>query len=179
MFSRSLRRAVLMVLAAVVSISLPTAALAAKPASPPLIGTFPIGHDEEVLEPESSMCGFEILSQSKGTASFQVFFDEAGDPSRVQIHATWTGILSANGITLTGRSSLNQILDFQANTVVEVGLVFQNRGRGTGVVLMDRGRLVWSVDPETGDFAIPPLFEAGPHPQLHGDLGDLCQALTA
>jgi hypothetical protein len=43
---------------------------------------------------------------------------------------------------------------------------------------MDRGRLVWSVDPETGDFAFPPVFEAGPHPQLHGDLGGLCEALT-
>lgn len=177
MHSPFLRRVTLTVVAAVLSVAAPAASLAAAPASPPLMGSFPIGH-EALLEPESSLCGFEILVQTSGTAKFQAFLDEAGDLSRVQVHARWTGTLSANGITLTARSSLNQILDFEASTVVEVGLVFQNAGPGTGVVLMDRGRLVWSVDPETGDFAFPPVFEAGPHPQLHGDLGGLCEALT-
>ena len=171
------RRVTFTLVATVLSVATPAASLAAAPASPPLIGSFPIGH-EGILEPESSLCGFDIIAESSGSATFQVFFDEAGDPSRIQLHARWTGTLSANGITLTGRSSLNQTLDFEASTVVEVGLVFQNAGPGTGVVLMDRGRLVWSVDPETGDFAFPPAFEAGPHPQLHGDLGWLCEVLT-
>jgi len=177
MYSRSLRRAMISVVAAVLSVAAPAASLAAAPASPPLIGSFTIGHDE-ILEPESSLCGFEIWVQTSGTASFQAFLDKSGDLSRVQVQARYTGTLSANGVTLTARSSLNQILNFEASTVVEVGLVFQNAGRGTGVVLMDRGRLVWSVDAETGDFAFPPAFEAGPHPQLHGDLGGLCEALT-
>ena len=43
---------------------------------------------------------------------------------------------------------------------------------------MDRGRLVWNIDPETGEMIGEPVFEAGPHPQLHGDYGDLCAALT-
>jgi len=45
---------------------------------------------------------------------------------------------------------------------------------GTGVVLMDRGRLVWNIDPETGETVEDPVFEAGPHPSLHGDFGELC-----
>lgn len=177
MFSRS-TRVIASVAAVLLSVAVPAASLGAQPASPPLIGSFPIGGHFDALEPESSMCGFQITADSSGTAKFQVFFDEAGDPSRIQLHARWTGTLSANGITLSGRSSLNQILDFEASTVVEVGLVFQNVGRGIGVALMDRGRLVWSVDPDTGQFAFPPVFEAGPHPQLHGDVTNLCEALT-
>ena len=177
MFPRS-TRAIASIVAVFLSIALPAGSLAAPPATPPLMGSFPIGGQTTALEPESSLCGFDIAAESSGTANFQVFFDEAGDPSRIQLHARWTGTLSANGITLSGRSSLNQILDFEASTVIEVGLVFQNVGRGIGVALMDRGRLVWSVDPETGEFAFPPVFEAGPHPQLHGDVTGLCEALT-
>ena len=173
-----LRHATAPAVAALLSIVVPAASLAAPPALTPLIGSFPIGGHVVALEPESSLCGFAITSDTSGTATFRVFFDEAGDPSRVHIHAMWTGRLSANGITLTARSSLNQFLDFEASTVIEVGLVFQNAGPGTGVALMDRGRLVWSVDPDTGEFAVPPVFEAGPHPQLHGDVSGLCEALT-
>ena len=166
------------VAAALLSIAVPAATLAAAPASPPLMGSFPIGGETTALEPESSLCGFDIAAASSGTAKFQVFFDEAGEPSRIHIHAMATGTVSANGITLNSRGSLNQFLDFEDSTAIEVGLVFKNAGPGTGVALMDRGRLVWSVDPDTGDVLFPPIFEAGPHPQLHGDVSGLCAALT-
>jgi hypothetical protein len=45
------------------------------------------------------------------------------------------------------------------------------------VVLSDRGRLVFDLDPETGEY-VDLIFEAGPHPSLHGDFGDLCAVLT-
>jgi len=124
------------------------------------------------------MCGFPIRAETSGMATFRLYFDELGEPSRVHVHARSTGSISANGITLTVRSSLNQFIDFEASTAVEVGLVFQNAGPGTGVALMDRGRLVWSLDPDTGEVLFPPIFEAGPHPQLHGDVSGLCEALT-
>lgn len=171
-------RTTALVVAAVLSIAVPVATLGAAPASPPLMGSFPIGGETTALEPESSLCGFDIAAASSGTAKFQVFFDEAGEPSRIHIHAMSTGTVSANGITLNSRGSLNQFLDFEASTAIEVGLVFKNAGPGTGVALMDRGRLVWSVDPDTGDVLFPPIFEAGPHPQLHGDVSGLCAALT-
>jgi hypothetical protein len=178
MIPTALRRATATAVAALLSMAVPAATLAAPPASPPLIGSFPIGGQTTALEPESSLCGFDIAAESSGTADFQVFFDEAGDPIRIHVHAMSTGTLSANGITLRSRSSLNQFLDFDDSTVIELGLVFQNAGPGTGVALMDRGRLVWSVDPSTGDVLFPPVFEAGPHPQLHGDVTGLCEALS-
>lgn len=174
MFARTLRRGAALAVAIVMALGIPAAGLAA---SPPLIGTFPIGSTTTVLEPESSMCGFDISAETSGLARFQALFDQAGDLSRVLVHAQWTGSLSANGITLQGRSSLNQMFDLEESTVIEVGLVFMNSGPGTGVALMDRGRLVWSVDPDTGEWIFPPVFEAGPHPQLHGDITSLCEAL--
>jgi hypothetical protein len=86
--------------------------------------------------------------------------------------------LSANGITLRARSANNRQYDFIENTLVETGLVFQYQFPGIGVVLMDRGRLVWNIDPETGEMVGEPVFEAGPHPQLHGEYGNLCAVLT-
>jgi hypothetical protein len=178
MIFRPLRRATAPAVAALLSITFPTASLAAPPASTPLMGSFPIDGLVVGLEPESSLCGFEITLDTSGTATFRVFFGDAGEPSRILVHAMSTGTLSGNGVTLTARSSLNQMFDFEASTVVEAGLVFQNAGPGTGVALMDRGRLVWSVDPDTGEWAFPPVFEAGPHPQLHGDVTGVCEALT-
>lgn len=89
-----------------------------------------------------------------------------------------SGELSANGITLRVRQADNLRFDFGENTVMETGLVFQYQLPGTGVVLMDRDRLVWNIDPETGEMVGPPVFEAGPHPFLHGDLGHFCAVLT-
>lgn len=166
------------VTATVLSIAVPMASLAAPPASTPFIETFATGDSTDRLEPESSLCGFDIAAEYSGSVAVRVFFDEVGDAERLHVHITASGSLSANGITLRSRSSRTQIIDFQASTVVEVGLVFQNAGPGTGVALMDRGRLVWSVDPDTGEWAFPPVFEAGPHPQLHGDVTGLCEALT-
>ena len=157
---------------------MPLAAAAAPPASTPLIGTFPIEAHIVPFEPESTICGFPITATYTGQGTFQVFFDEAGEPDRLHVHVKTRGTLSANGVTLSARASGNQMIDFDAQTVVEVGLAFSYYAPGTGVVLMDRGRLVWSADPETGDVLWPPAFEAGPHPQLHGDLGGLCEALA-
>ena len=70
------------------------------------------------------------------------------------------------------------LCDVIENTVVESGIVSRYQLPGTGVVLMDRGRLIWNIDPETGEMVGDPIFEAGPHPQLHGDYGDLCAVLT-
>jgi hypothetical protein len=172
------RSTVSVVAAALLSVAVPAATLAGTPASPPLIGSFSIGGETTALEPESSLCGFDIAAEGSGTVRFQVFVDEAGEPLRIHLHVMSTGSLSGNGITLNAHQSLNQFLDFEDSTVIEVGLVFKNAGPGTGVALMDRGRLVWSVDPDTGDWLFPPIFEAGPHPQLHGDVSTLCEALT-
>jgi hypothetical protein len=153
---------------------LPATALA----TPPATGHFPIEEHIAVLEPESSVCGFPISWDVSGQGTFQVFFDADGNPTGAHVLGVTSGELSANGITLRVRQADNKRFDFVENTVVETGLVFQYQLPGTGVVLMDRGRLVWNIDPETGEMIGEPIFEAGPHPELHGDFGDLCAVLT-
>ncbi len=143
----------------------------------PVTGHFPIEDHVAVLEPESTVCGFPISADLTGQGTFQLFFDNLGNPIRLNILIHVTGTLSANGIELRFASSDNKFSDFQNQTLVEVGLVFRDSGPGVGVVLMDRGRLIWNVD-ANGEMVGSPTFEAGPHPELHGDVGSLCAALT-
>jgi hypothetical protein len=161
-----------LVLAALLGLS--TTAVAA----PPENGHFPIEEHIAVLEPESSVCGFPISYDVSGQGTFQVFFGADGNRTGAHVLTVTSAELSANGITLRARSANNRQYDFIENTLVETGLVFQYQFPGIGVVLMDRGRLVWNIDPETGEMVGEPVFEAGPHPQLHGEYGNLCAVLT-
>jgi hypothetical protein len=134
-----------------------------------IMGGFPIAVNG-VFEPESSVCGFPIIAEMTGEGRFQVFLDGDGNFLRAHVHLSVKGTLTANGLTVRLGRSVNQFFEVDG-TVTEVGLVFRDSAPGVGVVLMDRGRLVFDPD---GELA----FEAGPHPQLHGDFGDLCAALT-
>jgi hypothetical protein len=169
----SLRRRLLAIasLASVIGVSSALAGGQAQ-ASPttPFTGHFPIEEHVAVLEPESTVCGFPISLDFSGQGTFQVFFDAQGNIVRIHVLERVTGMLSANGISLRFMGSDNQFFDLDG-TVTEVGLVFRYALPGVGVVLMDRGRLSFDGDGEL-------LFEAGPHPQLHGDYGGLCAALT-
>jgi len=115
-------------------------------AAQPLTGQFPIEEHIAVPEPESSTCGFPISWDFSGQGTFQVFLDADGNLTGAHVVEVTSGGLSANGITLRTRSADNLHFDFTQNTVAETGLVFQYRLPGTGVVLMDRGRLVWNID---------------------------------
>ena len=146
-------------------------------AATPVTGHFPIEDHIAALEPESTVCGFPVRVDLSGQGTFQVFFDQQGAAVGANIAERSAGTLSANGIALRFASSDNKHYDFQAGTLAEVGLVFRYSGPGVGAVLMDRGRLIWNVD-ANGEMVGPPTFEAGPHPELNGDFGDLCIALT-
>jgi len=140
-------------------------------------GSFPI--DETfIVEPDSTVCGFEITLDLTGRGTFTARFDDQGLLEWVHVHERTVGTLSANGIELRDFSSLNQFFDFRTLTNAEVGLVFRNSFLDGGVVIMDRGRLVWNFDPNTGETVGDPIFEAGPHPGLHGDIEAVCAALT-
>jgi hypothetical protein len=146
-------------------------------AATPITGHFPIEDHIAVLEPESTVCGFPVRVDLSGQGTFEVFFDQEGAAVGANVAEHSAGTLSANGITLRFASSDNEHYDFQAGTLAEVGLVFRYSGQGVGAVLMDRGRLIWNVD-GNGEMIGPPTFEAGPHPELQGDFGELCAALT-
>ena len=46
-------------------------------------------------------------------------------------------------------------------TAKQVGIVFRVKVPGSGLVIMDRGNLIFSFDRETGELFGPSLFEAG------------------
>ena len=159
----------LTMLMALVAYSMPAAAL------PPDIGTFPVG-GTEVLQPESSMCGFDILWTRSGEARYQVFFDADGNPTRVHVKDNTTGTLSANGVTVRTFRPVNQFEDIVTGDFAEVGIVFQAVLPGYGLVSMERGRLVFHFDPVTGESL--GVTESGQHPQFFGDIGDFCEAFS-
>jgi hypothetical protein len=156
-------------------------ALAASPASASLgrteTGRFAI-EDQFVVEPDSALCGFPITLAVAGEGKFEAFYAANGELQRVHILEHTLGSVSANGISLRDYSNDNKFFDARTLKAREIGVVFRDSLRGTGVVIMDRGRLIWNFDPETGEFVGPPLFEAGPHPELNGEVGSLCAALT-
>jgi hypothetical protein len=140
-------------------------------------GTFPI-EEQFVVEPDSTICGFPITLTISGEGRFTALLDEQGLNEVVHVHERTVGTISANGIELRDFASVNSTFDFRTFTQTEVGLVVRDSFLGGGVVLMDRGRLVWNFDPNTGETVGDPVFEAGPHPELHGDIAALCAALT-
>jgi hypothetical protein len=146
-------------------------------AATPITGHFPIEEHIAVLEPESTVCGFPISLDFTGQGTFEIFFDDLGNATRIHVIEHSSGTLSANGIDLRFISTDNKMYDLESQTLAEVGLVFRYSGPGVGAVLMDRGRLVWNID-ANGEMVGDPIFEAGPHPELHGDFGGLCAALT-
>src|SRR5438094_6315746 len=129
-------------------------------AATPITGQFPIEDHIAVLEPESTVCGFPIRIDLTGQGTFQIFFDKLGNPTGANVLEHSSGTLSANGIELRFSSSDNKFYDSGSNTLAEVGLVFRYSGPAVGVVLMDRGRLIWNVD-DNGEMVGPPRFEAG------------------
>jgi hypothetical protein len=139
-------------------------------------GRFPI----EINEPleAGAVCGFPIALEAAGVGKFAVHYAANGEIQTAHVLEHGTGTVSANGISLRYFFNDNYLDDFTVAIQREIGIPLRYSLPGTGVVLMDRGRLVWSVDPETGETIYPPIFEAGPHPELHGEIGPLCAALT-
>ncbi|MGH3716692.1 MAG: hypothetical protein ACRDT4_25025 [Micromonosporaceae bacterium] len=123
-----------------------------------------------MFEPESIVCSFPISADLTGQGTFQVFLDADGNFLRGYVLLNIKRMLNGNGLALRFGRSVNQFFELDG-TVTEVGLVFRDSAPGGWVGLMDRGRLVFD---SSGNL----VFEAGPHPQLHGEFGELCEALT-
>jgi hypothetical protein len=138
---------------------------------------FPVEVHEAVLQPESTVCGFPVSLDVSGEIRVHLLFDAQGDPIRIDVWGNKTGVLSANGIQLRFFSNDHKFADLRTQTMTELGVVFRYSAPGLGVVLMDRGRLIWNID-ANGEMVGDPIFEAGPHPELHGDFRGLCAALS-
>jgi len=89
---------------------------------------------------------------------------------RIQRHGVAT--LTANGKTLTSNFSASIWIDLDLEQTKVTGTVYDIQVPGKGHVLLDAGNVVF--DDSTG--AVVHL--AGPHQQLTGDVGDLCNYLA-
>ena len=124
--------------------------------------------------PTDEFCGFTLTEHQTGTFQVATFFSTAGVPTKsiITVRSHYAVSLSANGKTLVGISPFVQkdILfpngDVASRTLT--GVEWQFRIPGGGLVLIDTGRVVrFHADG-------PVVFEAGPHPVLHGDTQALC-----
>src|SRR5262245_18896534 len=139
-------------------------------AARPFVGTFTFT-DSFIDDGASAACGFPVTSTATGSGSFQVFFDQSGNPIRVLVEEHSSGTFSANGLSVNQTSHQVSIFDLVAGTEAQIGIVIRVSLPGGGMLYLDRGRLVLDAN---GNL----VFEAGPHPSLHGDFPGLCAALT-
>jgi hypothetical protein len=133
---------------------------------------FRIPHEDTFIdEGASAACGFPVTVDISGVQTVQVLYDAAGNPIRVQIHGNTEGTLFVNGITLRDIDRVQTFDDLVEGTHTEIGLLFRVLLPGGGSVIADVGRLVFDAEGHL-------IFEAGPHPALHGDFAALCAALS-
>jgi len=139
-------------------------------AATPSIGTFTFT-DSYVDDGASAACGFPVTSTATTSVLFQVFFDQSGNPIRVQLHEDSSGTFTANGLSVNQTSHQRTILNLVAGTETDIGILIHVSIPGGGTLYLDRGLLMFDSN---GNL----LFEAGPHPSFHGDFPGLCAALT-
>jgi hypothetical protein len=139
-------------------------------ATPPVIGTFTIEETDVVDPGASAACGFTVSFSELGTGMFEVFFDQSGNPTRIQVEKKTTGTFSGNGVVVNQTEHTVTVFDLTKGTEIDLGLVDLIFG-SNGTLQMEVGRLIFDADGNV-------IFEAGPHPALHGDFSALCAALT-
>ncbi len=115
---------------------------------------------ETVAEPAldvMSCNGFDAVIERTFTGRVTVYFDNQGNPLRVQINVAMTGSVtnSVTGTSLPLRGHIHVVDDFRTGVVTFVGPVFLANDPGRGSVIRDTGRIGFSGD----DI----VFQAGPH----------------
>jgi hypothetical protein len=116
--------------------------------------------------------GFLALADYEIDGRATTFFDNDGNPLRVQAHAVYNGTLtnSVTGLILRDPSRLTLTASLQEGTTTQAGLAFAITVPGEGIAMLDVGRLVFDAEGNV-------IFEGGPHQFL--DEGDslICAAL--
>jgi hypothetical protein len=155
--------------AAMVAIAL-ALGLAQSASATPTTGTFEY-EITYVDDGASAACGFPVTFHQLNRGTYERFYDQQGNPTRVQVQTLVDGTAAANGITLQVHGRENNFYDVLTGMQMDASLEFRVWLPGLGVLIMDRGRLLFDADGNV-------VFEAGPHPALEGDFSALCAALT-
>ncbi|MCA1678368.1 MAG: hypothetical protein LC777_05175 [Actinobacteria bacterium] len=155
--------------AAMVAIAL-ALGLAQSASARPTTGQFQVEFTY-VDEGASAACGFPVTFHQLDRGTYELFYDQQGNLTRVQVQTLTDGTVTANGITLLEHGRENNFYNVLTGVQMAASLEFRVWLPGLGVVIMDRGRLLFDADGNV-------VFEAGPHPALEGDFSALCAALT-
>jgi hypothetical protein len=118
---------------------------------------------------DNSTCSFPITDRENVTGTETDYFDGQGNMVTVRFHLTIIGTDSAKGVSLQDDSRHDSVFDIEAGTDTDVGLTAWVRLPDGGVILRGAGKVVFDADGNV-------LFEAGPHPFLHGDTAAYCAA---
>jgi hypothetical protein len=121
------------------------------------------------------LCGFPITHVENGTGKVTVFVDQQGNPvkSIATDMSRFTITAAANGKTLVSIEPTVLILDFEANTLAQLGLIVAFHVPGHGAILLAAGRLVvvpTGAPPTPADV----LAIDGPHQPIEGDVTAYC-----
>jgi hypothetical protein len=121
------------------------------------------------------LCGFPVTHTENGTGKVTVFADQQGNlvKSIATDMSRFTITASANGKTLISNEPTVLILDFDANTLAQLGLIAAFHVPGQGVILLAAGRLVvvpTGAPPTPADV----LAIDGPHQPIQGDVTAYC-----
>lgn len=125
----------------------------------------------------ASCDGFDIIENATTTLRLTTFFNQAGDPSRVQTRFTYQGTFtnSSTGKSITDAPDPQlYVFDVTTGELTTAGLIISVNVPGEGVVLLDAGKMVFDANGNV-------TFQSGPH-HLYGDQFEfdykkLCAAL--
>ena len=124
--------------------------------------------------PDCEGSGFTHTEDYQITRSVTEFYDREGTLVREVLHIRFVGTATndetGKTLPITGTRHLVFASD---GTFIETGVLRHVTVSGDGIVLHQSGRVVWP--PEEG---LAPLFVAGPHELLEGDVAAFCAALA-
>jgi hypothetical protein len=110
------------------------------------------------------------------------FLDNDGNVLRevIEAHFVGTATNDSTGKVLPADGERHIVWDFVAGTWTETGTLRHVAVPGSGVVLLQSGRIVYPLPAVPQPDVIPrvELFEAGPHDVFEGQYADFCAALV-
>ena len=139
--------------------------------TPPLHEVF--FNDPDFALPDIDCGSFTIRETSfEDRVDVITFFDDTGEPVRIHLHVSFSGVLTnlSTGETLRDHAAFSQDIDFIDGTAMTSGVQFHYTVPHEGLGLATSGTAVFDL--ETGDV----LFQAGPS-DIEGDLTPICGLL--
>jgi hypothetical protein len=134
----------------------------------PAVEEFPISDEFDL-----PCGGFTVHVSYAGFGRATTYFNEAGDPIRLQIHTTVHGsaVNTSTGRSLSDDESAVVSIDLLTGETTINGAPAHVTAPGEGIVIHDTGRIVFDANWNV-------TFEAGPHDQAdQGPFQAYCSAL--